>query len=357
MYKAVIDTADVFSVCLYNFDINGSAVKEGHGGVLSYRVCNWLENGCTATVLGLASTTGDRAWNLELSRRRANAVTTRIVQGMAYRTHNPFAPSSSVRSSAVLDLDTARRLDAGIRTVSWEGKDLALHWGARDSQENPLWRAVWVKVWDRTAPPTDRDVMVDMKLPELTDFLLPQIGQGLDITSWIISLTLGDMLPVVDMAVSIIDTLAALPVAYASGDQLAYQNGQILGFNNAMQDMANAYLNRALDKADESTWPPIPRPRPHDANWTAQPTAFQDKWHEGEKDGCDKAYAQVQKMDRSPKPVTLTGRNGERIRRRLTGKFYLRWLAAKYGDGAAGFLMSQWNDYLNSQGKTKWPLH
>src|SRR6185312_5517340 len=161
-------------------------------------------------------------------------------------------------------------------------------------------------------------------------------------------------IPFVDIALSVLDTLAALPAAWATGDKLAFQNGEIEGYNEAMQDMADAFGDRALDRQPESTWPAIPRPQTH-ATVMPQANGYEQQWAAGQQSGCDKAYKQVQDMDRAPKMTTLKSVDGTERRRRLTGKVWLHWLKLRYRSNILGFLASQWNDYLTSHGHTKWP--
>ena len=240
-----------------------------------------------------------------------------------------------------------------IRKVEWHGKEMALHFGP-DYTENEFWRAVWVRAWDKTLPSSARDLAFDMTLPQLPGSLVLDLGQALDVTAWVVSLTLGELVPVLDMAVSIIDTLAALPLAWAAGDQAAYVNGFILGYNGAMQDMADAFQDPNLDSRPESTWPEIPHPQPHTAGWSAQPNVSQEKSHQGERDGCNAAYDAIKKLESSPKTVSITARGRER-KVKLTGKLNLRLMAAKFRDQVATYFMVKWNRYLRDHGKREFP--
>lgn len=348
-----------FRVLFYNFDINGTEAKPDYNGLIDHTICPLLNDGWTATVLGLASTTYNREWNFHLSRLRALSVADRIVSGMSFRTPNPLAPSRpAIHTGWTVDLQTARRDDAGLRNISWNGKDTALRWGVPDNIESSYWRGAIVDVWDRaTPPPVTRlmDIVNQPGLPDLGGSFLPDALQFLDEAAWIEGLALADFIPFADIVIQIIDTLAALPAAWLTGDKLAYQNGEIEGYNEAMQDMADAFGDRTLDGKPESTWPAIPRPQPH-STVIPQASVSQQKWQDGQRSGCDKAYKQVQDMDRAPKMATLKGRDGTERRRRLTGKLWLHWMKLKYRNDILGFLIKQWNDYLTSNGHTKWPM-
>lgn len=349
-----------YRVLFYNFDINGTASKPEFNGLIGKAICDRLVRGWTATVLGLASTTSNKDWNFHLSRLRALAVADRIVAFMQSRSMALTVPTpTAVHTAWTEDLATAFRSSAGIRQTTWNGKDTALRWGVPDDVESRYWRGVIVNVWDHATPPPvvrSMDIVQQPAFPDLGGSILPNALQWLDEASWIESLALADFIPFVDLVLTIIDTMAALPAAWLTGDKLAYQNGEILGYDNAMQDMADAYRDRSLDKKPESEWPPIPRPQPNYATAIPQATVAQEKWREGMKDGCDKAYKQVQQMDLAPKMVRLRGLTGVERRRRLTGKFWLHWLALKYRGNVAVFLIEQWNDYLTSQGHGKWPM-
>jgi hypothetical protein len=347
-----------YRVLFYNFDINGTQAKSDYDGLIDHKICEMLNNGCTATVLGLASTTYNREWNFHLSRLRALSVVDRIVGAMRFRESNPLVHRPPIHTGYTVDLQTALRNDAGIRNITWNGKDTALRWGVADNEESSLWRGAIVDVWDRASPPPVTrlmDVVYQPGLPDLGGSFLPDALQFLDEASWIESLALADFIPFVDIALTVIDTLAALPAAWATGDKLAFQNGEIEGYNEAMQDMADAYGDRALDRRPESTWPPIPRPQPH-TTVVPQASVSLQKWQDGQRSGCDKAYKQVQDMDRAPKMTTLRSLDGTERRRRLTGKLWLHWMKLKYRSNILGFLAGQWNDYLTSNGHGKWPM-
>jgi hypothetical protein len=343
MYHVVVDRPNVFSVCLYNFDIDGDAVKDGHRQILFNAVyTRFLREGGSAAILGLASTTSNRNWDLELSRRRAQAVESYLRQ-----TWMSWHFESLVYSGPL-----------HIAKVDWEGKDLPLRLGYRDSVESPFWRSVWVRAWDHVATPLVKDILEDMTLPpDLASggFFLPEAGQALDVLSWTSALTLAEAVPVLDMAISLLDTIAALPVAWSAGDRASYINGYIVGYNFAMKDMADAYANASLDRTAESQWPALIKPTPHWIN-RSQDNVGQQEAHRGEQEGCDKAYATIQQMEGSPKTYTFDLKDGSKRRVRMTGRRYLRILRSQYGDNVGAYFMLRFNEeVLKPKGMKPYP--
>lgn len=342
-YLQVIDRPNLYSVCLYNFDIDGDEVKLAHRQILDNVVFRrFLQHGGSASILGLASTTSNRSWDLDLSRRRAQNVETYL------RSQWGLWGSEDLLYSGPLH----------ISRVDWRGKDLPRSLGVLDNQENEGWRSVWVRAWDHVAPPLSKDIVEDMMLapdPGTGGTYLPEAGQALDVISWISALTVAEVIPLLDLAISIIDTLAALPVAWALADRASYINGFIIGYNFAMQDMANAYADRSLENMPESRWPALPRPTPHWIN-RSQDTIGQQQAHRGEQEGCDKAYSTIQQMENSPKTSTIDVKGGATRRIRLTGKLFLRILSSKYGDNVGGYFMRRFNEeVLKPKGMKPWP--
>src|SRR6185437_3684474 len=105
-------------VLFYNFDINGTQAKRDYDGLIDPKICDMLDLGWTATVLGLASTTYNREWNFHLSRMRALSVSDRIADAMSFRPRSPWAHSRPpIHTGWTVDLQTARRDDAGLRNI------------------------------------------------------------------------------------------------------------------------------------------------------------------------------------------------------------------------------------------------
>jgi hypothetical protein len=346
-YSKVKDTPDEYTVCLYNFDINGATLKPGHTGILSGRVYQMLYDGGSASILGTTSTTGDDAWDLALSRQRADEVA-RFLRGQW-----------GLRGTAPFFSDSQRGIVAGggpisIRHVAGLGKTVPLALRRPNNAEMEGWRAVWIKTWSRSVPPSDKELLFDLNLPDLPSSWSDTAGQALDATSWFISVALGDFIPLVDLAVTLVDTLASLPLAWMSADNGARIYGFILGYNNAMQDMANQYDNDAVRGKKPADWPAVVRPQVHSAAWASQTWGSQDAWHEGEQSGCKAAWDAIQKLERTPwyKDVTSGG-----VTRQvpISGKLFLRNLYRAYGDNVAAHFMLKANEALKAKGMKAWP--
>lgn len=331
-YQITKNDSREFACSLYNFDIDGADVKEDHKQILRSKVFPFLQEGGSAAIVGLASVTGPEQHDQELSLERAESVVKALNWVWAF-SGSGFLYSGPMR----------------IRKVVGRGKQ----WAQRFSRkENEFWRAVWVHVWDQAVPPSDSQVNFGMQLPPLADSnLLMDIGQGLDVASWIISMiAAAEIIPVVDMAASILDTLFSLVAAWAASDQNAYLNGYIQGYDMAMKDMSDTYADSSLHTKPLSQWPPPARPKSHQELWASQPNISQQKWHEGEDAGCEAAYQQVLKWDRQPLAVEVAGQT-----KRLTGREVLRTLALQHPDRVGEYFVKQFNEALRKKGKRPWP--
>lgn len=335
-YKITKNNEHEFACALFNFDIDGSEVKEvAHRQILRLHVYPFLESGGSASILGLASLTGTDDHDLVLSRQRAEAVRLYLTQHDMFETRLFY--TGPLR----------------IRQVVGRGNQFA-KWAHRPNapREDEVWRAVWVHAWDKSQPPSDRDIDFGMQLPHLPDSdLIGNVGQALDIASWIISLVAtAEIIPVVDMVASIVDTLFSLVVTWSAADQNGYVNGYIQGYDEAMQDMADVYGVPGLRGKPVSQWPPLSHPRPHTSLWSSQPNIGQQKWHEGQQAGCDAAYGQVQQWDRQGLNVEVRGKNV-----RLSGREVLRVLSLQRHDNVVVYFVQKFNEYLRSKGLRPWP--
>jgi hypothetical protein len=292
----------------------------------------FLENGGSAAIVGLASVTGSAQHDQDLSQERAEGVALYLNRLGLFRS-GAFVYTGPLR----------------IRQVAGRGKQWAQRFSRR---ENEFWRAVWVHAWDQVMLPSDSQVNFGMQLPALADSnILMDAGNVLDVASWIISMVAtAEVIPVVDMAVSILDTLFTLVAAWIAADQNAYLNGYIQGHDMAMKDMSDPYADSGLLTKPLAQWPPLPHPSPHQELWTSQPGPSQEKWHAGEQDGCDAAYKQVQKWEQQPLVVDVRGQE-----ERLSGREVLRTLALQHPDRVGEYFVKQFNDALRKKGKRPWP--
>jgi hypothetical protein len=333
-YVITKNSDNEFACSLYNFDINGSIVKEDHKQILKASVIDFLSAGGSATIVGLASVTGTSERDLELSQERADNVV-KYLRDLSMFASNP-------------DFTGPLR----IRSVIGRGRQWALLYSRG---ENEFWRAVWVHVWDRATPPSDSQVDFGVQLPDLPESsTMSDIGKVLDVASWIISAAAtAEIIPVLDMAASILTTLFSLVATWAEADQNAYVNGYIQGYDMAMVDMADPYGSPSLHAKPLSQWPTVAKPSPHEELWASQPSILQQKWHEGEQAGCDAAYKQVQDWERDPLYVDLPG--GYNRQQALSGREILRLLSLQHPDNVGVYFVEQFNTGLLKRGKPRWP--
>jgi hypothetical protein len=339
-YEITIDESDEVAGRLFNFDTEGTELKKDHLPPIANRVFPILRAGGSASLLGLASITGSAELDMTLSVGRAKAVEDRLRTLWAWVPNDPFGPYNGPMR---------------LKSVRGVGKEFAAAFRKKtDIPNDPKWRAVWFHAWQKPTPPPDKIFIDDIDLPDLGD-VGPDIGKWLDGISWFIgALDFADLCPVLDLVASVIDTLYALPGAWLAADRAAYKNGYIVGYNNAMQDMADAYSDAALDRTPLGQWPPIPRPEPHKALWASQPSVTQQKSEEGEQAGCDEAYTEMQRLEASPKHKHVVI-HGEPTVLLFTAKRWLRALKAKFDDNVGAAHMIIWRRELAKKGK-KWPV-
>jgi len=333
-YKITKNSDSEFACSLYNFDINGSDVKDDHKQLLKARIFDFLSACGSAAIVGLASVTGTSEGDLDLSQERADNVA-KYLRALSMFASNP-------------DYTGPFR----IKSTIGRGRQWALLYS---KGENEFWRAVWVHVWDRATPPSDNQVDFGVQLPDLPESsAIEDTGKILDVASWIISIiNASEIIPLVDLAASIIDTLFTLIAAWAVADQNAYLNGFIEGYDMAMVDMAEPYGSTSLHSKPLSQWPAVVKPSPHQELWASQPNIGQQKWHEGEQAGCDAAYKQVMDWERNPLYVDLPG--GYNRQQALSGREVLRALSLKYPDRVGEYFVKQFNTALLKKGKPNWP--
>jgi outer membrane protein OmpA-like peptidoglycan-associated protein len=118
------------AIRLWNFEVGKHDLKDGHKTALGVWVLPFLWGGGSATVVGLASTTGESQNNREISERRADAVVAEL--------RNQLGAPPRVATKAGLGESAARTL------------------GVPDRQEDEGWRSVLVYYSRAPAPPPPR---------------------------------------------------------------------------------------------------------------------------------------------------------------------------------------------------------
>jgi hypothetical protein len=356
-YSVQVDTAHVFQVLLFNFDIDGTKLKDpGHTQILQKKVLPLLRSGWTGSVLGLASTTGDRTYDLKLSQTRATEVSGYLVKELMKLGGDPWR----------------------IQAVNYQGKDAALKAGRADNKEEDEWRGAVVRVWDELVPPTAQDIAHGMDISELTGanslaISIPinpaegirggiEILNGIFLAGDIVGITeiteiaaAGTMtfglLAVAPILLAVADVLA-LPLIFASADRLASFNGRIQGEADAIQDMADQYSDAGLDRIPLSQWPAVQVPTPHVPD-SAMPNDSAQAWRNGQAVGRRDAVQAVIDLEQNPRPVTL--KSGKTIK--LTGRLWLRALSKTFKDNAGiEVVIIPVNEELKKENQ-KWPVH
>jgi len=337
------------SIMLYNFDTDGDDLKPEHKEFLRRHALPTLRSGGSVSVLGFADRTASDNHNNALSLRRA-AKTAAFLR-------------SEIRSPF------------NIRQVTGFGERAAFREGYRDGTENERFRAVLLFLSSTPIPPPARippppPLPIDPNLPNILPEIPPEsgpldtIGQVLDVFggvtgpfTFFATGALAAVLDVMGTVASIIGAILALPGIWLSADAQRRTNGRYQGFWNAMQDMARPFSAPDLDRRPESTWPAVPRPVPH-LNPIDESTLLEmdRQWRAGEREGCNTAYAMIQRMERTPVMRSINV-GGTTRQVSMSGRFLLRmmWIAAR-GD-VAGFVRNEFNRRLRAQGRREWPTY
>jgi hypothetical protein len=327
---------------LFNYDINGETLKQAHIAVLNQAIGPMIRDGGSLKLLGLASTTGDVAWDKQLGERRMHGVISHL------RSH--FGGKFGVTK----ELSLGKEMALAFGQAQLQG-------GTGDNQESAVWRGVVINAWNRNVPlvlPTGIDVPFGN--PTWAD----STSKIIDVVSW----TLGFVDLIADFAeiaaitgvtgpggliVGAIGSIVGMPLMWAGADALANTNGQIQGAADAIQDMADQYSNSGLDWTPLSKWRPVQVPAPHLPN-NPQPSASQQAWQAGQAIGCKNAATKVVDLEQTPKPITLP--SGKHIR--LSGRLWLRAVSKTFRDNAGvEVVIKPANEELAKRGKPPFPTY
>lgn len=316
-----------FTVQLSNFDINGSEVKDEHKQILRGTIIEILKGGGSVAILGHASTTGTADYDYTLAAGRADAV-------LKFLRHEAGTAFS-------------------VKTIDSRGKSVALALSGKNNNEDPAWRTVWIRAWTKDSPPPDigQPIRPGVALP--VDPGISQLNDDINLA--------GGVLSIIDLGIDIAATystaagLAAastatgvgglvltalagiigMPALWASVDKLAEFNGQLQGYADAMQDMAEGYKDESLDRKPVRDWPKIVQPQPHVTGNT--PTSIsQGYWTQGQRKGCTQAYLDILKVEANPVQIDATIK-GQTRKIKINGKIMLRgaWVSTKGEVGVA----------------------
>lgn len=292
-------------------------------------------------VMGLASTTGTVQRDFELGSKRLHAVIEYLHKKFGHR----FLVSKHVSAGKIMALAFDEAHLAG---------------GTKDNQESDLWRAVVLNAWNRSLPPpipTDVDASDPVNNPNWSE----TVGKDFDKAAWFLgfvdfALDVAEVAAaaaaaIADLTVSVVDTLAVLPLTWGSSDFYAEQNGRIQGRADAIQDMADQFKDTKLDNTRLADWPAVQVPAPHiPAN--PQPTTNQIFWRQGQMEGLKQAVELILKMEQNPKSVTLPSGKHER----WTGRIWLHMMSRRFGANVGiETVINPTNENLKKQGKHEFP--
>jgi len=329
------------TVQLSNFDIDGFEVKEDHKQILRATVLEILKNGGSVAILGHASTTGDASHDEVLSADRSG----KVLKFLRAEGGNTFF----------------------VNKIDYRGKATALALTGKDNTEDANWRTVWVRVWAKTNPPPDIGTQLikpGVPLPQdpgistfsdrlgLASGVLSLVDLGVDIAGLALA---GTITGVAGLAMTVIGGLIALPALWATVDALAESNGKMQGYADAMQDMAAAFSDDALDRKPVKDWPEIPNPAPH--IFTKTDLTTERFWHQGQRWGCAQARIDVLSMQANPVEMDAPLKKGGTRKMKINGKVMLRaaWVSTKGEVGGA--VMKIFNERLQKDGKKPFPTH
>jgi hypothetical protein len=284
----------------------------------------------SVTIVGLASRTGRRRFNQHLSEERARRT-------LAY-----------LRQQVRNDFNVIKAVGYGERKAEREGY--------ADETEDPRFRSVILFTSDNPNPPP-APAKIDLT-PLLRDDILPGVDvgdsaqKGIDVLGWL--LTLMEYVPkVAEMAgaagyfLNVLGTIAQMPLLWLSVRHQNTSNGTLEGFWDALQEMANAYSNPALDEIrDRSRWPPLPVPQPNRFNGAESSWSLNEReWMEGRRIGCRAAYELIRQTEGVKLAGGIEG-----------GRKYLFLLYQSYGQGLGAAVHRLYDQTLLKQTGKAWPL-
>ena len=346
-----------FSVRLYNFGIGRPRPDEvAKPGAMKSEFLPWLRKVAwmlnrsgSATIVGMASYTGQEQTNMELSKRRALATMTAL-------------------HIMVDDVGKRAKIKLGL-SRGWASAAAA---GDKYGTEDPRFRSVVVTAWLLPDPPPPKlpDLTTLVQLPDIPD-TLGHVFDGISLGEGVIStgISLAELITEATVVAEVLAPIAAvvdvlfliggLLFTWIKTGQLAHLNGWVRGFVDSMQDMAGTYRDPHLDPTKPETWPALPHPTPGYSRDVRESNLKSDEQENraGWREGCDKAFEVIQDLDTNPSPTELTvNNNGKDIKIKVTGKVLLAALWPTSNGDVKGKFLELINRKLREQGKGSWPL-
>lgn len=346
-YKYLQSAPNDWTILLYNYDIDGKRHKKEHEPFLNTTVVPYLKARCGIAIYGLTSSTGAVEYDRALGAHRALDLLSHLQSVVG----GPFPVNRLVTL----------------------GKSKALQMTGKDNTENDLYRGVWLRVWDKLHPPVDIiDPGVINRNFSISDPNLVSFSKGMDIVGGVLSIadlgldlaasyssiaafaTGGIMTGVAGFALAIVATIIGMPVVWASADAAAQFNGQVEGYDEAMQDMAEQYQDDSLERKPVKTWPAVREPSPH--LFTTLPIgASASAWRAGQAHGCRLAYMDILKLELNPIDCDAVDKSGKKIKIKANGKMILRSLWKVTNGDVAELMVKRVNEALKQKGKAPWP--
>jgi hypothetical protein len=333
-------TTEVIRGWLYNFDIAGHNLKLEHTDFLD-KIGLLIQTGGAIKVLGLASTTGATSFDQTLSEDREKEVVKYL--------HTKFGASFLVAK----ELAFGKNMALAFNTAHLAG-------GTKDFTEDERWRAVVINAWNRhelPPPPAGSDIPFNNSTwSETLGKTLDRISIALGLIDLIADIaelsSLAAFTGPAGLVLSVIQTILAMPITWATADALAETNGEIQGAADAIQDMADQFGSVA-DNVPVSQWPAVKVPELHLAS-NPQPNMFQQAWRNGQSKGRISAVQRVLDLEKNPKTITLP--NKKIIK--MSGRLWLKVVSKAFGDNAAvEIVIKPVNEELRKRGKPPFPTH
>jgi len=330
----------VIRVWLFNFDVDGSRVKEEHSKMLASSVALAIRDSGSAKFLGLASTTANDAHNKKLAEDRIDAV----VADLRRQVGGKFKVTRSV---AIGEVMAKAFLDANLKG------------GTKDNTESDIWRGVVINAWNRRGDPI---------VPPKVDFPIGDsswtdtASKALDITGGVLGFVdfavdlagltaAATVTGVLGLGVSSLQAIVAMPVIFIVSDDKARYNGKIQGAADALQDCADQYKEAFLDFTVLSKWPAIKVPEIHGQR-NPHASQSQNAWRDGQLLGRQEIVSMLLKMEQNPKPSLQP--DGKTLR--ITGRLWLHLISKIHKDNVGvEFVIKPTNEVLKANEKKPWP--
>lgn len=316
----------IFTVRLYNFDVDSAQLKPEHKKFLDEEIAPKLANGNSISLIGLASRSGPGMHNERISESRAD----RVHEYLTDTTHISFE----------------------CRIKEWNGERSAKEKGEPDDSEDDWYRAVIVMTSPAYEPPDPGDAAINKianrqpqdhfkheasgeTLSQILD-IAPNVSDVLELLPWATAAKAAEVLGPVGIAIQIFQTLAQPVILHMQVEEQNKFLGTIQGLAEAIQDMADQY-DDTVALSPSYSWPKIKEPavRSIGHEFGSEP------WMQGKKQGVKMAFECFKEIDN--KKVTINGHA-------YTGKELLRVFKKKFGSNTRKMMLEAFIRIVNQKG-------